>query len=165
MYVRHSDSWHSANTYNKASWKTAKPRRIYCEDMAINIKIISTHFYRSLFSIQLRQSLQNPARFYQHCKALFRYDCLPEIDIRGKNFTTLKQEEIDVTFESSFNKIHSEQRKQVSMGTGTKIQHVQNETKELMLRKRISRGEVCPEHKKISVFTFSMQLLSPSRQQ
>lgn len=112
MYVRHPDSWHGTNTYDKASGKTAKPHRIYCEDTAINIKIISIHFYRSLISTHLRQSTKILPDFISTVKhSSDMTDCSLETNIKEKNFTLLKQEEILVTLESSFNKIHSEQRK------------------------------------------------------
>lgn len=49
--------------------------------------------------------------------------------VREKRFAYLKQDEINVTIKSSFNKIRSEQRKQVSTGIGTKICHAQSEPK------------------------------------
>lgn len=111
MYVRHPDSWHSTNTYDKGSSEDSKKHRIYREDMAINIKIISTHFYGSLFSTQPREVHKILPDFISTVKHSLEHDCSPEMDIRGKNFILLKQEEIDVTFKSRFNKICSEQRK------------------------------------------------------
>lgn len=48
--------------YDKMIWEDSKnTQKVYCEDMAINIKIIFKNFQKSLFSTQLRQSLQNAA--------------------------------------------------------------------------------------------------------
>lgn len=62
MHVKHPKPRHNTSRYDKGSWEDSKnTQKVYCEATTMNFKIIFKNFYKSLFSTQLRQCLQNTA--------------------------------------------------------------------------------------------------------